>query len=54
MARGTSKDLFHGTGNQTVGLPKNIKSGKKIIADPHTSPGKLLPTTKKVQDGWNK
>lgn len=44
------KDLFHGQGNSTVG--NHIS--KKVLTDPHTSPGVLLPTKKKVQKGWNK
>jgi hypothetical protein len=52
-ATGNQKDLFHGQGNQTVALPKGIM-GKTVMTDPHTSPGKLLPTKKTVQKGWNK
>ena len=54
MAKGTQKDLFHGQGNSTVSLPKSVSKGKKVLTDPHTSPGALLKTTKKVQKGWNK
>lgn len=53
MAKGTNKDLFHGQGNNTVKLPRGIM-GKTVLTDPHTSPGKLLPSTKKVEKGWNK
>ena len=48
------KDLFQGQGNDTVGLPKHIVSGKRVVTDPHTSAGKLLDTVKKTQKGWNK
>ena len=55
MAKGTEKDLFHGEGNSTVGLPKNINSGKKILVNPHgQKPGKLLSTKKVTQKGWSK
>lgn len=53
MSKG-EKDLFHGQGNSTVALPKHVMSGKKVTTDPHTSAGKLLPTKKKTQKGWNK
>lgn len=50
-----AKDLFHGSGNQTVGLPSNVKSGKKVVTDPSAqNPGKLLKTKKVVQKGWSK
>lgn len=52
-SKGNQEDLFHGQGNQTVGLPKHI-TGKTVLTDPHTSAGKLLPTKKKVHKGWNK
>ena len=54
MGKGTQKDLFHGQGNSTVGLPKSVMSGKTVITDPHTSAGKTLPTKKKTEKGWNK
>lgn len=47
------KDLFHGQGNQTVGLPKGLK-GKTVKTNPHATPGKLLPTKKVVKKGWSK
>jgi hypothetical protein len=47
------KDLFHGQGNQTVALPSKL-TGKTVLTNPHATPGKLLPTKKKVQKGWNK
>lgn len=53
MAKNSEKDLFHGQGNSTVGLPAKMK-GPKRLTDPHTSAGKTLPTVKKVQKGWNK
>lgn len=53
MGKGTQNDLFHGQGNSTVKLPKGVV-GKTKLTDPHTNPGKLLPTVKKVQKGWNK
>ena len=53
MAKKGEKDLFHGQGNSTVGLPKNLL-GRTKLTDPHTSAGKLLPTKKKNQKGWNK
>lgn len=49
-----NKDLFHGTGNSTVGMPMKV-TNKAGRTDPEQkNPGKLLPTKKKVQDGWNK
>lgn len=47
------KDLFHGQGNSTGKLPKHHKGPTKLT-DPHTSPGKTLPTVKRVAKGWNK
>lgn len=54
MAKGNQMDLFHRDGNSTVGLPSSVKSNKKKMTDPHTSPGALLPTKKVVQKGWSK
>lgn len=48
------KDLFHGEGNATVAMPKKAKARSTKATDPHTSPGKLLPTKKIVQKGWSK
>lgn len=53
MGKGTQKDLFHGQGNNTVALPKKLR-GKTVKTNPHATAGKLLPTKKKVQKGWNK
>ena len=50
----SNKDLFHGQGNQTVGLPKNLV-GKTVLTNPHATPGNLEKGIKKVvQKGWNK
>lgn len=49
-----NKDLFHGQGNSTVAMPKQAFKGKVVLTDPHTSPGKLLPTKKIVQKGYSK
>ena len=48
------KDLFHGQGNSTVKMPPKAKGKNRASTDPYTEPGKLLPTTKKVQKGWSK
>jgi len=50
----TNKDLFHGSGNSTARIPKNVGIKKVKLTDPHTSPGKLLPTTKVTKKGWSK
>lgn len=47
------KDLFHGQGNSTIGLPKHLVGPKKFT-DPHTNPGKLLKTKKVANKGWSK
>ncbi|MMZ52641.1 hypothetical protein D1872_144170 [compost metagenome] len=49
-----NKDLFHGQGNSTAALPKNLK-GRTRLTDPYTQPGALEKGLKKVvQPGWNK
>lgn len=53
MSKKGEKDLFHGQGNSTVALPGKMKGATKLT-DPHTSPGKLLPTKKVVRKGWSK
>jgi hypothetical protein len=49
-----SKDLFHGQGNATTGMPMSVKH-KAGQTDPEMkNSGKLLKTKKTVQKGWNK
>lgn len=54
MAKKGEKDLFHGQGNQTAGIPSSLK-GPTRLTDPHTSAGKVDKSIRKVtQKGWNK
>jgi hypothetical protein len=50
------KDLFHGQGNSTVksSIPHGIKNKAGKTDPEQRNAGKLLPTKKVVQKGWNK
>lgn len=54
MAKKAGKDLYHGQGNHTVGLPGHL-TGKTKLTDPHIHPGVLAKGIKKLtKKGWNK
>lgn len=54
MAKRAQKDLFHGTGNSTKGLPMKVKNKAGKTDPEQRNAGNLLPTKKVVKDGWNK
>lgn len=53
MAR-KEKDLFHGQGNSTVGVPMKVTNKAGRTNPEQKNPGKLLPTVKRTQKGWSK
>jgi hypothetical protein len=52
----SNKDLFHGQGNATMkgAIPCGIKNKAGRTNPEQNNAGKLLPTKKVVQKGWNK
>jgi hypothetical protein len=57
MAKGNEKDLFHGSGNSTVGLPKHVASGKRTVTNPYIGrkgPAKKHSNKQAIQPGWSK
>jgi hypothetical protein len=56
MAKKGEKDLFHGTGNDSLkgAIPCGIKNKAGKTNPEQKNAGKLLPTKKKTQKGWSK
>jgi hypothetical protein len=56
MAKKGEKDLFHGQGNASLAgaMPCKIKNKAGKTNPEQKNAGKLLPTKKSTQKGWNK